>query len=80
MGGAAIDFYTRTYTQPHLLRINYQIRSLRSQGSLLFWLDHQLCVSIMSVELLSVTPSPSRDQDVFGKELRLTGEWLAVAS
>lgn len=27
----------------------------------------------MAEELLSVSPSPSRDQDVFGKELRLSG-------
>ena len=27
----------------------------------------------MAAELLSVSPSPSRDQDVFGKELRLSG-------
>ena len=33
----------------------------------------------MAVELLSVSPSPSRDQDVFGKELRLSGECPVVA-
>lgn len=30
----------------------------------------------MAAELLSVSPSPSKDQDVFGKELRLSG-WFA---
>lgn len=33
----------------------------------------------MAVELLSVSPSPSRDQDVFGKELRLSGEFPVLA-
>lgn len=28
----------------------------------------------MAADFSSVSPSPSRDQDVFGKELRLSGE------
>ena len=35
--------------------------------------------SIMAVELLSVSPSPSREQDVFGNELRLSGGCLNLS-